>query len=645
MAAAWSAEPEAPLPPPQVVAPAGDYQLAWLTLEKAGREGRDAQFFLAFRGGKLAAVWCVGGQPFAGDRYWADEKTVALTGDSLKGQVKGRTVALGLHPQQFGHYVWALEAKVANGEVTGSYRTRYAPLKADGLNKPVEVAGAVTGRVATEAQWRKDNAPAAGKDWPSYNGPGSANRGPDSDVAIVDDLAQARPVWKAEQSLPGMWGNGCEDRYRTRTCTVGIGGGASSPVVAGGVVYQYYFKPCGVPCSANLPYDARHLKPTEQEIRQEAAKVSPSPLAAEGLIDWYRPYADDIVAAIDAATGKTLWKTTLPDRSGNIQAHKWRAMNPTPTVAPPTGPGQAGGKVFVQGYGGRLYALDAAGGRTLWEHGARSRGVSGACGTASPVVAGSVVVTAWGTFGNGKITAVDIRTGRKAWETPGVNPMVWRSSDGVERLVVFTDKAVRCVSPGDGGTLWSEPHPMHGGWPGRMTGSMALVTGDLLVGFAVPGDAKYKGNGGVPTALRLSATGAKVAWEGEYLAPDENMVVAAARDRAYFVGNKEVRAYALDSGKLLASLKGDQAFTGLHGPGSNSWLAVVGNRVLLSPEGQHGGQAFLLLDLDLKPLSAWHPRNPPDCAYACMALAYPVVDGRWFIRGQDGLYCYDLRKR
>lgn len=31
-------------------------------------------------------------------------------------------------------------------------------------------------------------------------------------------------------------------------------------------------------------------------------------------------------------------------------------------------------------------------------------------------------------------------------------------------------------------------------------------------------------------------------------------------------------------------------------------------------------------------------------AYAVHALAFPIVDGRLFVRGLDGHYCYDLRK-
>ena len=39
----------------------------------------------------------------------------------------------------------------------------------------------------------------------------------------------------------------------------------------------------------------------------------------------------------------------------------------------------------------------------------------------------------------------------------------------------------------------------------------------------------------------------------------------------------------------------------------------------------------------------WRPPHPHDTAYAVQAVTYPVVDGRLFVRGHDGLYCCDLR--
>lgn len=40
----------------------------------------------------------------------------------------------------------------------------------------------------------------------------------------------------------------------------------------------------------------------------------------------------------------------------------------------------------------------------------------------------------------------------------------------------------------------------------------------------------------------------------------------------------------------------------------------------------------------------WLPTNTSTTAYNSQPVVYPIVDGRLFVRGGDGLYCYDLRK-
>jgi outer membrane protein assembly factor BamB len=90
-------------------------------------------------------------------------------------------------------------------------------------------------------------------------------------------------------------------------------------------------------------------------------------------------------------------------------------------------------------------------------------------------------------------------------------------------------------------------------------------------------------------------------------------------------------------------------------------MFAVDGRVFIQPEGRHGGQSFLMLEgnpKDFRVIPAgnpagktnhagegqWVPLHTPDSAYANQPVIYPVVDGRLFVRGHDGLYCYDLRK-
>lgn len=620
---AWGQE----LPSPKSAAVSGEYQTVTLKLEGGGEGGTDLPLFLSFREGQGAAVWFAAPQRMDAHRIWIETNSLRLSGDKLQGDLNGRLVKVWAPIADTGTLSLTLSATVERGQVAGTF---------NGKIGAANVSGKLAGSVLTAAQLRERNSVAKEAGWPTYfAAPGGAtNAGP-----LVDDLAKARPEWKAEESLPCMWGKGPEDRYPHRACMTGCAGGASSPVIADGRVFVYFYRPSGAIGAAPLPYGAGAPKvASEADVIEFAQKHTPSPHGHRAMIDWYRPFADDVVVAFDAATGQTLWRTELPDRSGNMQAHKWRGMNPTPTFAH--------GKVFAQGYGGRVYALDAATGQLTWEYGAAATKLIGKGGGPSgtgPLVSGNVVVVAIG----GSTIGLDATSGREVWKSPGQHPLLWRSAGGEQLIVFAVDKLpfekVECLEPATGKRLWSQPIRFFSGMNYSPTGAMAQIAGDLLIGFAPPSDPQAKPSGGVPQAWKLSAIGAEKAWQGEFLPNDENMPVTLGTDRAYVMGREEIRAYELSSGKLLGSLQGKDAFPGLHGPGSNPWLAVVGNRLLLNPEGQHGGQAFMLLDLDLKPLSAWHPPHPSDSAYACMAAISPVVDGRIFVRGHDGLYCYDLR--
>lgn len=54
---------------------------------------------------------------------------------------------------------------------------------------------------------------------------------------------------------------------------------------------------------------------------------------------------------------------------------------------------------------------------------------------------------------------------------------------------------------------------------------------------------------------------------------------------------------------------------------------------------------LVFLDHDLNELGPlWLPPHVETTAYNSQPIVYPIVDGRLFIRGGDGIYCYDLRQ-
>jgi len=125
----------------------------------------------------------------------------------------------------------------------------------------------------------------------------------------------------------------------------------------------------------------------------------------------------------------------------------------------------------------------------------------------------------------------------------------------------------------------------------------------------------------------------------------------------YLSTSSGLRAYELATGKLTAKVP--------QGVGCRTHHSFIGgDRLFINTEGRHGTPHFLMFDLtdpgQPKPLGtvagatdfapqainqlAWNPPHLTTTAYASHSLGYPVVDGRIFIRGANGIYCYDLRK-
>ena len=46
-----------------------------------------------------------------------------------------------------------------------------------------------------------------------------------------------------------------------------------------------------------------------------------------------------------------------------------------------------------------------------------------------------------------------------------------------------------------------------------------------------------------------------------------------------------------------------------------------------------------------KLLGRWAPPHHQTSSYHCKCMVFPIVEGRLFMRGFDGIHCYDLRKK
>ncbi len=594
----------------------GEYQHVWLTFQ----DKEKAKVFVGLRGGKSTTVWFVGGvipggiEARGNHRVLVDSHALMFSKNRLSGTIQIRQVSIWAPMKLLAQIEFAVDAKQEKSKLVGSWS---AKVQSDKLKEGTNAGGKLSGTLTNEATIRKTQAFGKAADWPSYHGPHGTNRAAISRASLMNDLTKARPVWRAEMPILSGWGTGVDSRYARRAAVGTVCGGSGTPVFADGRIYLFHYVPAGEP-------DAKKLQKALADF-QKNFKREPLPIERAALIDFARQYSDTIVTCIDAETGAVLWSVTFPRWSGNYQTHKWRGINPTASVIGPA--------VIPNDLANNCVALDAKTGAVLWTI-PRSQKVRGNQAALGAVQAGKLAILP--SVGNEKAKAVNPRTGKVVWEQPGgPQALVW-GKKGAERVIFIGRKKPTCYDAATGKLLWKMKEKLAG-----ETGSAALIEGDILVGHVL---ADKKKRGGTFGAWKLSDNGPKQLWQDNFFQFDENLTVTLGEKRAYLVGKDEVRCLDLRSGKLL----GKRTFDGkTNRIGSNQWLGLVGDRLLLCPEGQHGRLSLQMLKADpnMKLLgNRWSPPNNSTTAYGRHSIGYPVVDGRVFVRGMDGLYCYDLRK-
>jgi outer membrane protein assembly factor BamB len=229
---------------------------------------------------------------------------------------------------------------------------------------------------------------AATAEWPQWRGP---NR---------DGLASGVAV-------PSVWPKELKPRWKV---TVGIG--HASPVVSGGVVYQF---------------------------------------ARQG--------EEEVLLALDAATGKELWRAgavPVPYTVNPAASDHGKGPKSTPVVA--------AGRVYTLGIAGLLSAHDAKTGRLVWrkDFSKQYPVTSPLYGTSmSPVVVGELLVAHVGGHDKGMLAAFDAATGAVKWsydaDGPAYSSPVVLTAGGERQVVTFTQKELVAVSAATGALLWKLP--------------------------------------------------------------------------------------------------------------------------------------------------------------------------------------------
>ncbi|MFT5369462.1 MAG: outer membrane protein assembly factor BamB [Candidatus Latescibacterota bacterium] len=176
------------------------------------------------------------------------------------------------------------------------------------------------------------------------------------------------------------------------------------------------------------------------------------------LYTMYRRSDEEVVIALDAKDGKTVWEYVY-------EAPKWGSLNDQFGAGPHATPLVLGDYVYTVGARVMLHCLNKKTGKKVWSHdlwdkfGAKppDRGYS-----SSPVAYKSTLILPVGGRSGHGIVAFDLKSGDVVWHSQDYGPTFSSPKiiqvDGQDQLVVFEGKVVAGLEPNTGDLLWTHPH-------------------------------------------------------------------------------------------------------------------------------------------------------------------------------------------
>lgn len=165
----------------------------------------------------------------------------------------------------------------------------------------------------------------------------------------------------------------------------------------------------------------------------------------------------EAVIALDAATGRTRWEHVY-------EAAPQKGMDMEYGPGPHATPLIAGDLVFAVGTNGRLVALEKATGKQRWAQelwsglGGTVQGRGYSC---SPLAYGENVLVTVGGKGQA-VVAFRQRDGQIAWKAGDLQPspssLMVINLDGQDQLLMFHQNGIAGLDPTSGALLWDHPH-------------------------------------------------------------------------------------------------------------------------------------------------------------------------------------------
>ena len=601
-------------------------------------------------GDRVTSAWCHDPLPVEKSKPWAylfDPAGLVVGKDGISGMLAVRMNAEGHSFASSGFTASRnLEVKTSliEGKPTG---TIIGTLRGLGVEK--SFAARITGgEVTREAELAKANALTSVLSWPGWLGPNQNFSATATKSAVVNDMARARLIWKSEYVGSPEMGS-----YRYGLCPGRLPAqGGASPVVAGGRVFQFRIVPTGE------KYHRKHIESTlQKDSEAQIKKVESYGLTVADLQKTWPIDADEQVMAFDAATGRTLWKTTFPLAGLHLLDHKCALTNHTPYAT--------ADRVFAFGSLGVLRCLEAATGKVIWESnvpgysetmakikanalaeetgGYPSRSFCHALNFADDVVLAPTGINACG------LAAFNSATGKLLWSKSdrvlgnGCTPIVWRGGGKWFAIAAGTPNpngkgVLTAFDLHTGEKAWATDGLGTTEYQPAIDGDTMIVNADKVSKEKVADTLQTEGR---MAAYKLTPTGAERLW----ITP-EKFGMTWYRATACIDGgiasirtNRTLHQLDVKTGKVLRTL---ELPTGRE---DETHTSAMNGVFFPEMDSQHGHTGFYTLPPgDAKLAALWHPPHPHVTTYQ-VPLAHAWVDGRLFIRGGDGVYCYDLRNQ
>ena len=590
-----------------------------------------------------------------GGQGWCDRgpRTFVVEGECRRDGNRWTATLWQLDHGDNANVRWAAEysiiADCAGAKLAGTYSA---------VTDKKKVSGAVTGQIQTAAEAGRDNTLAPGVAWPMWRGPNGNGTAAQGQSPLVPSWSRARRVWLSEARTPTV---------RTDHSPPCPESTYTSPIVAEGLVFLH----------SSVPRTQGPFLDKAGNFDLLLQKAGKDDRAAQIVRARYALFHDDVVWAMDAATGATVWQTRF-ECTGLNSMDGHTTLFSTPVYA--------GGRVYVGGLSRRVYCLEAQTGKVLWQTSvypeftaafetARKQTTQDANpknvpspdryrlesqNHGSPVIAGGVLVwmnkdraAFWDPNRDAKqpnrLIGLNPATGAEVWVSEPnacgspVSPTKWVHA-GNEYLL--TD--VGLFDPVTGKRLWKFPAPCG-------VGNSVTVSDDLMISVAA----------GKATIYRLTLEKPQVLWQHTWVKRDirEQPVRNGRMDvMCAWLGGKGWFFWPCRKGPAVLVAGADKDWTwrefdDYSGSGIGSCLAI-GDLVL--PVGESGaGSPFRKIWPSQKEIRYGHEplegkellgkKDPSRLAerlgeYWSLAQCPAYADGRFYFRSHEGVLCYDLRQ-